>query len=617
MFKPVKMPSASAPSIAQIKIDTFLGADLTNSPANVSPTRSPDCANMIRDVPGKVRKRMGWHVVKRMEGKINGHHAAKGKAAIIHAGAKLYKGDTVVYESANDARSTSWEMGGKIYIADGKALLCYDGEAVKRVDENAYIPTKTIARAPSGGGQAYEPLNLLQPKFKEKFLGTETDKTYQMSYAPLDAAPVVVELLQADGSWKEMNEGGGFSVDRTAGTIVFTEPHKTPVSGQDNIAITAARTIEGYADRINHCCIGTLFGVNGEPNRLFLSGNAKFINYDWFSAFNDPTYFADTDYSILGQSDSSIVGYSVINARLAAYKDSRETQRNIIVREGNLVDSKPSFRIVNMLQGESAIGRYTFGYLGTEPLFLTALGIYAITAQDITGEKYSQCRSFYLNGALLKEKDLQEAFALVYKDMYWLCVNGKAYILDGLQATQTDRADPYSTRQYAAFYCTNIPARVLWVENGSLHFGTQDGRVCTFYSEPTELLSYNDDGHPIRGVWRTPDFSGKSVYRNKSFSRFYVELDSAPVTSVKCSARVSGIWEELFSDFISARYFSYSGLTYSKFTYSNDDTPRTLGDKIRVKNVDKAGFRVENGQLNEPFGLNTINLEFIETGYYR
>ena len=56
------MPGASAPTLSQVKIDTFLGADLTNSPANADENRSPDCENMIRDVPGKVRKRMGWQV---------------------------------------------------------------------------------------------------------------------------------------------------------------------------------------------------------------------------------------------------------------------------------------------------------------------------------------------------------------------------------------------------------------------------------------------------------------------------------------------------------------------------------------------------------------------------
>ena len=122
---------------------------------------------------------------------------------------------------------------------------------------------------------------------------------------------------------------------------------------------------------------------------------------------NDPTYWGDQAYSVLGQSDSAIVGYSIVNARLAAHKDSTDSDRNVIVREGTLVDNKPAFPIVNILQGEGAIGPYSFGYLGTEPLFLTKLGVYAITAQDITGEKYSQSRSFFLNGKLLEENGLE------------------------------------------------------------------------------------------------------------------------------------------------------------------------------------------------------------------
>ena len=175
MFKQTNMPGASAPTLSQVKIDTFLGADLTNSPANADENRSPDCENMIRDVPGKVRKRMGWQVKRTLDGRINGYHALMGHDPLVHAGTKLYKGDSVVYSDANDARSRSWEFGEKLYIADGKALLCYDGTAVTRVDADAYIPTLTIARAPNGGGEEYENANLISPKYREQFIGTEYD----------------------------------------------------------------------------------------------------------------------------------------------------------------------------------------------------------------------------------------------------------------------------------------------------------------------------------------------------------------------------------------------------------------------------------------------------------
>ena len=76
-FKQTRLPGASAPSLSKFEIDRFLGADLTNSPANVEEDRSPDCENLIRDVPGKVRKRMGWRTVLRVDGAVNGYHPYK------------------------------------------------------------------------------------------------------------------------------------------------------------------------------------------------------------------------------------------------------------------------------------------------------------------------------------------------------------------------------------------------------------------------------------------------------------------------------------------------------------------------------------------------------------
>lgn len=619
------MPSSEAPSLSAVRIEDFLGCDLTNQPTNVDSNRSPDARNMIRDVPGKVRKRMGYRTVYTLEGKVNGYHKLNGQPPLIHAGTKMYRVEngkcTAVYSEANDSRSMSWEFDKKLVIADGKALLLYDGETVSRADANGKVPILTISRQPNGGGTAYEGLNLIQSKFEEDFLvdaDHKDEKVFQLSFGDLDKVEVKVQVMNADGGWVGKQEGTDFTVDRKSGTVTFTSaPGATPVSGTDNVKIIASRTVKGYADRVNKCCVGIQFGVNGASDRLFLAGNPDMINYDWFSGQNDPTYWSDTSYSVLGQSDAAIVGYSVVNARLAAHKNGQDAQRNCIVREGNLVDNQPAFPIVNILQGEGAVGRYTFGYLQTEPLFLTAMGVYAITAQDITGEKYSQLRSFYLNGKLLEESGLEDSYSCVYKDMYWLAVNGKVYILDGLQASQTDRGAPYATRQYAGFYLTDIPARVLWVDGGALWFGDAEGKVYKFHTDSSDLLSYSDDGKPIYAYWRTMDVAGKNVYRSKNFTRLYVELAAAAATGVRVFARVNGIWEELWEDTTSARYLDFGNIDFSKITFNCDNNPKTMGDKISIKKVDKAGFRVENGELNEPFGLNNISVEYVETGYYR
>ena len=611
------VPSSPKRSVAVI--DEFLGVDFTNSPSNVDLKKSPNGVNMIRDVPGKVRKCMGYETIKTYDSRINGAHFRHGdQEYLIHSGTKLYKGDAVLYSDMNDARSKSWQIEDSLYIVDGKALLVYDGTTVKKASDSAYIPTLTIAKAPSGGGEQYEPLNLLQPGFTELFAGTATDKTFQLSFSGLDSKTVQAWLLNSSGNWVQKYEGTDFSVNRSTGSVTFnTAPGVSPVSGEDNVKITAYRTVSGYADRINKCRIGILFGVNGAADRIFLSGNPDYINYDWYCDYNNPLYWPDTGYATLGTAKSAIVGYSIINDRLAAHKDSMEDDRNVILREGDITDNEPTFKIVNTLQGAGAVAPYSFAYLSNEPLFLTDLGIYAITPQDITGEKYSQNRSFYLNGKLLEEPNLSEAYACVFKDLYWLCLNNVAYILDGLQPLQTDKSLPYATRQYVGFYRTNLPARVMWTHDSRLYFGTPEGKICRFFDDPESLLAYNDDGEPIHAIWDTPDFYGNLFYKNKTFRHLDVRLASAIATSVKIWVQKRGLWSLIKEDNSSARYFSFMSLVFSKLSFSPDTTPKTIPSKIKVKKVDKARFRFENDMLNEPFGLYDIALEYVENGYYK
>lgn len=614
-----KFSIPSSPSRSVLTISTFLGADFTNSPAAVSENQSPNCKNMIRDVPGKVRKCMGYKKIAEYDDQINGYHYIRGEQyGLVHAGTKMYYNGVVKYSDANNARSKSWQFDNKLYIVDGKKLLVWDGAEVKPASEYAKIPTVTIAKAPNGGGTSYEDLNLIQPGFTELFAGTEGDTAYHMTFGGLDDTTVKAYILDSSGSWAEKTENTDFTVDRENGIINFTAaPGKSPVTGEDNVKITAYRTVSGYADRINKCCIGTQYGLKGAMDRLFLSGNPDYINQDWFSDQNDPTYFADTYYSSLGTSKSDIMGYSVINNYLATHKDEMETDQFIVLREGALADNKPVFRSVNTLQGAGAIAKDTFAYLSSEPLFLTRSGVYAITAQDITGEKYGQNRSFYLNGKLLKESDLEKAFAFVYKDMYWLCVNGVAYILDGLQPMQTDKSMPYSTRQYAGFYRTNIPANCMWEKDGNLYFGTTDGRVCEFYSDSDALVSYNDDGEKIEAIWETPDLDGKLFYKNKTFRYLAVRLKSAVATTLEMYVQKRGLWSFIKKDNYTARYLSFGSVVFSKFTFSSDQTQKIIPTKLRVKKVDKARFRFVNSELNEPFGLFDIALEYVENGNHK
>ena len=522
------------------------------------------------------------------------------------------------------------------------------------VEEIAYVPLMTIAKAPDGGGEAYYDLNLLSPAFTERFLPKQKydsqgqirvgvwQDDYYMSFDNLDEVePIVKQLNLSTGEWQELTYGTDFTVDYSLGLIHFTTAPSIPIDetgapigqAEDTISITAYKTFQDYTDRINKCTIGTLFGVGGANDRLFLSGNPNYVNYDWYSgaymleedeqdqdnaqtAFTSPTYYPDTGYSVLGSSASAIVGYSRVSNYLAAHKDKYERDQHIIIREGDLVDSAPTFRIINTLQGAAAVAPYSFGYLATEPLFLTEQGIYAVTAQDITGEKYAQNRSFYLDGKLLEEENLEDAYGFVYNDMYWLCLNDVAYILDGLQPMRSDRAEPYATRQYAGFYRTNIPANVMWEEDGRLFFGTKDGKVKRFFKDKYALESYNDDGEPIEAIWETGDLTGNVFFKNKTLKHIAVKLDSAIAASVNIFVMWRGLWNFVRTDHWRARQFQFSTEEFQYHTFSNDHTQRVIPKKVRFKNVDKFRLRLTNNELNESFALSDVGIEFTETDNY-
>ena len=663
----------ASPKINIYQNENFLGCDFTSDASTVDDTKSPDCVNMTRLVPGKVRKRMGYHAVVDYGAPIYGvHRFSTTDNWLVHAGDKIYNltaptGEiwvdddgnevvdyddnnimfltgnvdaTLIYTGMAEQRSFSLELGLKLVIMDGTHLYTFDGTDFKVLDgENAYIPTLTISKDPTGGGQDYEALNLLNPAFKESFYvaaskeqegyDPSTIRNFQLTFGGLDDTEVVAWVMDSNGNMVEKTENTDFTVNRTTGMITFTNaPGASPVSGEDNVLIQAYRTVAGYADRINNCRFGILFGVNGANDRLFVSGNTgkgldennkpySYINYDWYSGQYDPTYFPDTGYSKLGADSSAIMGYSIIGGYLATHKDTNEVYQPVIIREGDLVNDQPTFLVINALQGAGAISPWCFSYLEEEPLFFSKLGIYAITAQDITGEKYAQNRSYYLDGKLLEEEGLENAFAFTWRDFYILCVNDHCYVLDGLQPIRTDKSKPYATRQYVGFYWENIPASCMFEMNGNLCFGSNDGKIYMFYAKKDETESYNDNEVPIPCRWETADIEEQLFYKYKKYRYLALKCIPSRASSVEIWAQRNGLWEMIKEDQQTLRFFDFNYILFDKFSFSPDNTAKVLPAKVRLRKLDHVRFRFINEKINEPFGLINFAVEYTQGGNHK
>lgn len=431
-------------------------------------------------------------------------------------------------------------------------------------------------------------------------------------------------------------------------TSTTWKPGVTPIAGEDNIKVIAAYIpTSGTKDVINHCRFGVLFGVNGASDRLFVSGNLdegndldelgnvtgtySLRNRSWYSGQYDPTYFPDTGYSQLGSDASAIKGMAIVNSYLATFKDNYEQSQSVFIQEGDMVStddgygneiSRPAFKLINTLHGAGAISSWCFDYLEVEPIFLSEMGIYSLTSQDITGEKYAQNRSYYLDGKLLKERNMNNAMAITWNDYYVLCVNNHFYILDGLQPIQTDKSKPYATRQYASFYFEfelNEGEQIsyIWEMYGMFYFGTTQGRVMRFYKDEEDIKSYNDNGNAYKALLETADIAGKLFYKNKTFRYIALKLTPARNSSILIEGKKNGIWDVLKEEYAKTKYFSFIDLTFSRtagnkprFTFLCDKTQKVVSTKTRIKKADKVQFRFSNAELNEPMGINNFALEY-------
>lgn len=615
-----------APSVKKsvYAVSKFKGIDLSSAPAQIDERRSPDAPNMIGDLLGKPIKRTGYHLVRNYNGKINGRWEILGHE-VIHAGQNLYIDGNFVWSGMKNEKSTAQTVGDKLYIFDGEEPVVCDGEDAWAVADEAYIPTVFISKDPSGGGTAYEDINLLSSRFTDSFLVTEENSAvteFQLSFAELSYAKVKAQVLDENGIWQDKIEDVDFTVDRTTGAVTFgTAPGKSPVTGEDNVKITASKWFEDYFERVAHCNQSVAYNSAGTQNRIFVSGNSDYPNMDFWCQAGNPDYFPDLNYMSIGEGKCRIVGYSIIEGLLATHITPSYDGRSIILRSYRIdEDDRATFPITGVLQGEEAIAPRSFVYMETEPLFITRRGVYALTAADIDGRMYTQNRSYFINKALTSSVRLANAECAKFQQYYVISLDGNLYFLDTAQKSY-QKNEPLSTFQYECYMWTGINANVFWEKDGVLFFGDTNGNVMRFESDTSAASAYEDysenGAKAIEAYWTIPDFDGNVFWKNKTIRTIAIELAPFPQNKVTLERCVNGIWETIKEWSSKLSYFAWNAINWSEFTWSGNSTYRTVTAKVKIKKFDKVGFRISCVEKNKAFGLYGFSLEYTESGRYK
>lgn len=600
----------ASPKLYTLNIEQFKGVDFSNNPTQVSNGRSPDAVNMISNQAGFPIKTQGYELVHDFGARINGiYRLYDGEEhLLIHTGKKLYKGfetPELLSEEMADTRSMAFQMNERLWILDGTSFKVYgkfdETYSMKQVSEIAYIPTTSIARGASQGGTSYENVNLLQPLRINSFLSKKEDTTFQLDASEIDSV-IEVKVLKTDGDWEVKTEKTDYTVDVKLGQIKFVKaPGESPVLGRDNIEITFSKKVDDYAKRIDQCTTYGIYGVGGTDNRVFLTGNPEMGNFDWFSAVDDPSYIGDLNYSRIGQS-SAIMGYRKIGEYMSIHKEDNQQDPTVYLRSGYLDnDNNPVFSVKQGVVGVGAVSKYAFANLRDDPLFLSKQGVNAIVTNSITGTRFAQDRSYYINARLTQEPNMEEAAAIERNGFYYLSLNGHVYVADSRQKTYEKNA--YSeSYQYEWYYLDNRDARCWFVNGDDFFFGRSDGKLCKFNESTTDL------DEPTKAYWTTPLFTLNDLVHYKTLKQFILMLNPYLKSSVDIYYRVKSVEKMVKSQ--QSDIFDFNNIDFERFTFNTDDGPRLIATNRKAKKFMMIQFLLKNEQP-ESFGFLQLALNYI------
>lgn len=421
------------------------------------------------------------------------------------------EGATSLFNDMKLAKSTSFIMNNKLYIIDGEHYLVYNGENVKNVTENAYVPTTYVNIIAAGenadAGKQKEQRNLLSPFFKNTFIPDGINGVFTLNEKALDTDEVEVRVY---GELKEKDMH--YTVNKDEGVITFTEGHIPPINpkfieiveGEDNeinvssaegdienaknyprdhagVEITAKkeRTENMTAAWVTKCTLATIF-----DRRVFFSGNPDISNHVIWSAGDDPTYIPEVNYDLAGVGTAPVTGMLAVADTLMVLKHDTQQDGSVYFYKGTATGDDLNPKLYSNTRGLAGIGCLgaCINFLD-DPVFVSRLGVEAVGQLSTRLERAIEHRSSLIDAKLLNlgADKLASASITEWNGYLILLVDGKIFMADSRQRYTHD----IGVSQYEWYYLEDI--------------GVWDGQYVEYryYSFETDLTTKSVNGYKL------------------------------------------------------------------------------------------------------------------------
>jgi len=578
------------------------GVDFKNSENLVNLNRSPDALNVYKDYLSEgvcIQTRPGMKLIGKIGQKINGIYIYQKTKAIVHSGNELYLWSNfpdnpeleILKTDMIDNKTSFFMLNDKLYINDGSNYLVYDGE-LRNVSEDAYIPTTTIGRLPSGGGEEYQDVNILTGYRKNQFCADGVSKEYYLDSVNID----LVEKV-----WINDAETTEYNVNLTLGKITFnTAPNKPEIDGQDNVVVLFKKEIEGYKTRISKCKISLMF-----ENRAFFSGNINYPNAVFHSILNNPAYISDLSYYQDGSEDNPIKDMTVGNNILWVFKESNQNGSTIFYHipttDGTLGRIYPS------KQGNISTGCYSKCINFNDDIaFLSRNGLEGITG-DISSEQLLSHRSSLVDNKLINTNNYSDAQMTEWRGYLLIFVDKYIFLADSRQKFQGINGIEY---EWYFWDISTVNPNMIKEYDGDLYIGGKDGKIYI-------LDGTNDNDNPIESYWTTPldafGYSNKLKTSNKRGGIARIKI--IPNGIIKIAEKTN---KKQLKDINrkSLHGFNYNSCTYDNFSYFSKNDSYIMY-KIKEKKFIELSLKFYSDELDKPFGLYSATIEAFVGGYIK
>lgn len=532
-------------------IDNFGGINLTTSPSAIADNESPDMLNMYIDNNGMLLKRKGYTPTLGLTELRQSYvyRGKDGKEVILVATDKyVYRlsNDVSLAQKVGDITSPAgsnilfFAMNNLIYMLDGVKVYQFKDTADPRFEAvTGYVPTVTMSMSPSGSGETFEDINIIDNAFKCSYSADGTTKEYQVTKVTSGAMDSFCEVTVNGTILGKAIKGGaavsGFTVDWTNWKVTFTT---APAKGTNNVIIKTcypAEILTEHRTKVADCSLYTTFGGNNDT-RVFLAGNTEYPNRIYRSGLLDPSYFPINGFYDIGTNDQPITGFAKQYDSLVILKTSSIYLMNFQVTNGEAV-----FSSMPLNDKVGCIAPKTIELLENSPVWLSEDGVYMLSQTEIRNERNVTPLSAKVDPKLRAELEKHNAIAVDYDNKYILHINNICYIFD------------YKLGIW--YLWDNIPAADFYVVNDKLYFSTSDGKFYRMYlaegeNEIGDSRYYKDYDMPINCHWYSKELDFGLPFFLKNVKKLFYTIVPGSIAGIKIYESHEDEGEELIHESI-------------------------------------------------------------------